>query len=164
MYYSGVVLSITLTPSVWISTCANVVSMKQAFVAHFCCPWGTLLSTVLVIHIDPVTSIPVSCWRQYCSCILTFRPWAIRRDGVETVGVHIGDLWKNLEALSGRWEKQQAAIFHLRGPLDGNKKSCQSIQEPSEAVRDTWREKSSIITFSLGSVEHQQVSKRNCIT
>lgn len=105
---------------------ANIVSIKQAvnvevwpstsFMSHFCCPWGTLLSTVLVIHIDPVMPIPVSCWRQYCSYISTSGVLAIRIDGVETVGAYIGDLWKNLETLSGRWEKQQQSSFNSEGP------------------------------------------------
>lgn len=128
---------------------------------YLCCPRATLLSTVFVIHIDPVTSIPVSCWRQYCSYISTSRALVIRIDGVETVGAHIGDLWKNLETLSGRWEKQQAAIIQLRWPLEKKKRkeklkggeTRQSIQKPSESVKDAWREMSSIIAFKLGTLQ-----------
>lgn len=112
-------------------------------IPYFCCPRGTLLSTVFVIHIDPVTSIPVSCWRQYCSYISTSRALVIRIDGVETVGAHIGDLWKNLETLSGRWEKQQAAIIQLRGPLEKKKRKVEggggNSSINTEAVRVSQR-------------------------
>lgn len=86
------------------------------FVSYFCCSGGILLSTVLVIHIDPPPSIHVSCRRQWCSYISTSGALALRIDGVETVGVHIGDLWKNLETLSGRWEKQQQRSFNSESP------------------------------------------------
>lgn len=56
---------------------------------HFYCPWCTLLATVLVIHIDPLTSIPISCWRQYCFYISTSRDLGlmVRRLVERTLGI-----------------------------------------------------------------------------
>lgn len=106
----------------------NIVHIKQvwklrpsaSFMSYFWCPRGTLLSTVPVIHIDPFASIPVYRWRQYCYYRSTSRALAIRIDGVETVGAHIGDLWENLETLSGRWEEQQQPSFNSEGPWKRN--------------------------------------------
>lgn len=57
--------------------------------SHLYCPWCTLLVTVLVIRIDPFTSIHISCWRQYCSYISTSRDLGlmVRRLAERTLGI-----------------------------------------------------------------------------
>lgn len=70
------------------------------------------------------------CWRQYRTYTSTCRAMAIGMDGDEAVGAHIGDLWKNLETLSGRWETQQQPSFSSEGPWlksGKRKKTRQSI-------------------------------------
>lgn len=89
---------------------------------------------------------------------------------VETAGAHIGDLWKNLETVSGRWEKQLQLSFSWEGPwkkkAEEKKKPRQSIQEPSQSVSGTRRKESSIITSWQGTLQRtfKHILVTHCIT
>lgn len=108
MYYSGVVVSTRMLTHQCVDAFQreNIVSkISDIFsvrVLCFCCPQGTLLSSVRGVHIDPVLSI--SRWRQYCSDTSAPR---LQDRCCGDCWRRIGDLWKNLKTLPGRWENQQ---------------------------------------------------------